>query len=437
MQLIGEIGTQVSDIVRTEGQLKADKAAREELALQGNQNPTPTEVQAARAYQEVMEKYGTGGDYQRAAQAVTAALQGLVGGDIGSALAGASAPYLANIIKQTTEGNDTARIMAQAVLGAVVAQAQGNSASSGAAGAATGELIAARLYPNIKREDLSEAQRQTISALSTLAAGFVGGAAGGDLGGALAGAQSGRNAVENNELGSRVLADKLYRAYAAQSCSGLSADVCRSNYGKKIGDESHLGTVAAVGGVVAGGVLFGPELLAACGVNLAACTELGIAAAEMPFGAATTGGAALGMGGFGSIAAKEVAATADAAAAVRNGEGAKEAGFKVGLSVDDITAINSQFGGSVSFREVDTAIANAANYDGFYNKAGSMIRDIAGGHLFDNGNKRTAVEVVEQLIIKNGVDGPPKQVIWNVVDKVATGELTSVQDISKALRGLD
>ncbi|WLH85024.1 hypothetical protein [Pseudomonas sp. FP2338] len=66
-----------------------------------------------------------------------------------------------------------------------------------------------------------------------------------------------------------------------------------------------------------------------------------------------------------------------------------------------------------------------------------MIRDIAGGHLFDNGNKRTAVEVVEQLIIKNGVDGPPKQIIWNVVDKVTTGKLTNVQDISKALRGLD
>jgi len=112
-------------------------------------------------------------------------------------------------------------------------------------------------------------------------------------------------------------------------------------------------------------------------------------------------------------------------------------GFKVGLSADDITSINSQFGGSVSFREVDTAIANAANYDGFYNKAGSMIRDIAGGHLFDNGNKRTAVEVVERLIIINGVDGPSKQIIWNVVDKVATGKLNNVQDISKALRGLD
>ncbi|WP_057429488.1 hypothetical protein [Pseudomonas syringae group genomosp. 3] len=66
-----------------------------------------------------------------------------------------------------------------------------------------------------------------------------------------------------------------------------------------------------------------------------------------------------------------------------------------------------------------------------------MIRDIAGGHLFDNGNKRTAVEVVEQLVIRNGVDGPPKQVIWNVVDKVATGKLTNFQDISKAIRGLD
>lgn len=54
-----------------------------------------------------------------------------------------------------------------------------------------------------------------------------------------------------------------------------------------------------------------------------------------------------------------------------------------------------------------------------------MIRDIAGGQLFDNGNKQTAVEVFEQLIIKNGVDGPLKRIIWNVVDKVATGHIRS------------
>ncbi|WP_338509966.1 hypothetical protein VRC22_11370 [Pseudomonas poae] len=101
-------------------------------------------------------------------------------------------------------------------------------------------------------------------------------------------------------------------------------------------------------------------------------------------GAKATGGAA---GKVDDLAASGLSS----ASSLPSGTGL--GGFKVGLSADDITAINSQFGGSVSFREVDTAIANAANYDGFYNKAGSMIRDIAGGHLFDNGNKRTAVEV--------------------------------------------
>ena len=191
VQLIGDIGTQAMDIVRTQGELNADKAAREELALQGNSNPTQQQVLESKAYKDVMGKYGTGGAYQRVAQAVTAALQGLLGGDIGSALSGASAPYLANIIKQATEGNDSARIMAQAVLGAVVASAQGNSAAAGAAGAATGEFIAAQLYPNRNREDLSESEKQTISALSSLAAGFIGGAVGGDLAGAVAGAQAG------------------------------------------------------------------------------------------------------------------------------------------------------------------------------------------------------------------------------------------------------
>ena len=75
--------------------------------------------------------------------------------------------------------------------------------------------------------------------------------------------------------------------------------------------------------------------------------------------------------------------------------GAGLGGFKVGLSVDDITSINSKFGWSISLRDVDAAIANAANHNGFCNKAGSMIRDIAGGHLFYNGSKRTAVEVAE------------------------------------------
>ncbi|WP_259697799.1 hemagglutinin repeat-containing protein [Pseudomonas protegens] len=211
VQLIGEIGTQVTDIVRTEGQLKADQEASKELKEKGirrpGKNASKEEVEnyqkqliATDAYKQVMGKYGTGGDYQRVAQAVTAALQGLAGGDIGSALAGASAPYLAQVIKKTTGDNAALNVMAHAVLGAVVAQAQGNSGLAGAAGAATGEYIAHQLYPDVPKKELSEKQKETIVALSSLAAGLAGGVAGGDLGGAVTGAQGGRNAVDNNWL---------------------------------------------------------------------------------------------------------------------------------------------------------------------------------------------------------------------------------------------
>ncbi|MBT1263790.1 adhesin [Pseudomonas sp. S10E 269] len=348
VQLIADIGTQASDIVRTQGAINAANAqkdpeaiaaARDKLIREGNTRPTDEQI-AAQVTRTVMQPYGTGGDYQRAAQAVTAALQGLAGGDIGSALAGASAPYLANLIKQSTQGNDTARIMAHVVLGAVVAQAQGNSAGAGAAGAGTGELIAARLYPDIKTENLSEEQRQTVSALSTLASGLAGGLAGGDLSGAIAGAKAGNNAVENNSLGDiasalaegktlEQKAEERIKAenerYKERNCAGLSAQACSVQmYDER--RENLAYTVAGgavVAGTVAGAMLLGPALLNACGMNPVVCTELTLTAVELPFGAATAGGTALGVGGFGRLAAKEVAATADAAAAARNVETAK------------------------------------------------------------------------------------------------------------------
>ncbi|RZI32314.1 hemagglutinin repeat-containing protein [Pseudomonas orientalis] len=345
VQLIADIGTQAADITRTQGAINAANAqkdpeaiaaARDKLIREGNTQPTDKEI-AAQVTRTVMQPYETGGDYQRAAQAVTAALQGLAGGDIGSALAGASAPYLANIIKQSAQDNDTARIMAHVVLGAVVAQAQGNSAVAGAAGAGTGELIAAQLYPGIKTENLSEKQKQTVSALSTLASGLAGGLAGGDLSGALAGAKAGNNAVENNSVADIAIAltegktleqkaEERINAenehYKEQNCAGLSAEACSAQmYAERRESLAYtLAGGAVVIGTVAGGMLLGPALLNACGMNPVACTELTIAAAEVPFGAAMAGGGALGVGGFGSLGAKEVAATADAAAAARNVE---------------------------------------------------------------------------------------------------------------------
>ncbi|MCC8466914.1 VENN motif pre-toxin domain-containing protein, partial [Photorhabdus bodei] len=80
-----------------------------------------------------------------------------------------------------------------------------NNALSGAAGAASGELAAQVLIKQLygdgaKVSELTEEQKQTISTLSTLAAGLAGGIAGDSTVSALTGAQAGKNATDNNAL---------------------------------------------------------------------------------------------------------------------------------------------------------------------------------------------------------------------------------------------
>jgi filamentous hemagglutinin len=164
-----------------------------------------------------MKTYGTGSKVQQAIQAANAALQGIMGGNLGAAAAGASAPYLAQAVKELTTNKDSKEVdkftnaIGHAIVGALVAQASGNNALSGAAGAAGGELIAGliieKLYPNTKVEDLTEAQRQIVLGLSTIAAGAIGGAAGEDMAGVATGANAGHNAVANNQLNSKNVLD--------------------------------------------------------------------------------------------------------------------------------------------------------------------------------------------------------------------------------------
>ncbi|WP_210512454.1 hemagglutinin repeat-containing protein [Pantoea ananatis] len=218
-QMIGEIGSQVADIARTQGEIYALKKAQEvkgpppEGASEKARNAYIESLKATPEYKKAIadSDSGTGSSLQQGIQAATAAVQGLAGGDFKAALAGASAPYLAELIHKntTTTGpdgkpvvNTAANLMAHAVVGAVIAQAQGNSALSGASGAALGEFIAQEMYPGIARTDLNEEQKQTISALGTLAAGLAGGLADGSASGAIAGAQAGKNALENNALNS-------------------------------------------------------------------------------------------------------------------------------------------------------------------------------------------------------------------------------------------
>ncbi|ENJ2294605.1 VENN motif pre-toxin domain-containing protein, partial [Yersinia enterocolitica] len=206
-QLIDEIGSQVSDVIRTQGDINGLKTAKEKLgplkenATEKDRAEYMEKLRNSDVYKDEMKKNGTGSALQQGVQAATAAIQGLAGGDMAKALAGASAPYLAEVIhNMTTDANGKVNLMAHAVLGAVMAQVNGNSALAGASGAVMGEYIAQKMYPGINREDLTEEQRQTISALGTLASGLAGGLAGGGTADAVAGAQAGKNALENNNL---------------------------------------------------------------------------------------------------------------------------------------------------------------------------------------------------------------------------------------------
>lgn len=223
--LISDIGSQAADIAKTQGDIFALEAAKKEVpALKANATDKEREqyvkdLRSSPAYQKEMANFGTGSTIQRGIQSVTAALQGLAGGNIAGALAGASAPELANIIghHMGIDDDPATKAVAHAILGGVVASLQGNNAASGAVGAASGELIAAAIkdayYPGKPVSQLSEEEKQTISTLASISAGIAGGIAGGDTVSAANGAQAGKNSVENNFLGA-TSSDKLDKAIA-------------------------------------------------------------------------------------------------------------------------------------------------------------------------------------------------------------------------------
>ncbi|TEW81144.1 filamentous hemagglutinin N-terminal domain-containing protein [Serratia marcescens] len=252
-QLIGEIGGQAMDVIRTQGDIAGLKAqkdpaalaqAREQLEKSGK--PTNDAAVMKQAYDNAMRQYGTGSDLQKAAQAVTGALTALAGNNLAGALASGASPYLATEIKKRVgEDNIAANAMAHAVLGAVTAELNNQSVAAGGLGAGGGELaaryIAGQLFPGKTSEQLSESEKQKVSALSQLAAGLAGGLATGDTAGAVTGGQAGKNAVENNSLSDIVDAvsqgktpqqvaeervDAENERYKQQNCAGMSAEAC-------------------------------------------------------------------------------------------------------------------------------------------------------------------------------------------------------------------
>ena len=85
-------------------------------------------------------------------QAVTGALTALAGNNLAGALASGASPYLATEIKKRVgEDNIASNAMAHAVLGAITAELNNQSALAGGVGAGGGELaarvIAGELFP--------------------------------------------------------------------------------------------------------------------------------------------------------------------------------------------------------------------------------------------------------------------------------------------------
>ncbi|WP_065606745.1 VENN motif pre-toxin domain-containing protein [Gilliamella sp. Occ3-1] len=213
-QLVSEIGgetlTMLNHIDRIRAESKAKEAVEKEQEKAADKGIVLTDKQQQKIYEDAYKESmnqgmsAMGSDTRQGIDMAVSIINGLISGDMTGAAAGALAPKIATIIKQQTEGNTVANTVSHAILGAVVAELQGNSALVGGLGAAASErgaeVIAGILYPNKDIKDLSQEERQQISALTQLATGLAIAASGGDIQDVNTGVAAGKNAVENNGL---------------------------------------------------------------------------------------------------------------------------------------------------------------------------------------------------------------------------------------------
>ncbi|CAI1845705.1 Possible hemagglutinin (DUF638) [Serratia quinivorans] len=363
------------DIIRTQGDINGLKAAKAA-------NPTEKDVKVLRnsdAYKKTMESYGTGSDMQRAAQAVTGALQALAGNNLAGALASGAAPYLAREIKaRIGDDNVAANAMAHAVLGAITAQLNNQSAVAGAVGAGGGELVArvilSEMFQGRKISDLTESEKQQVSALSQLAAGLAGGLAADSGAGVVTGSQAAKNAVENNLLGgSEDTQTKFVQEHGKNiaSCADNPGSAsCQK--GLAMNDALMVALPAGLGGGVLAAAT--PELAAAakaaiqgCAGNVVLClNNAGIQMSEAIVPGGVGAGGAVGIGKTAAEAAaaktannaahsaasglnlnKSLASEAQLADLVKSG-GASLAGNGAKDPLRDAPRLVAEYGGKVS-----------------------------------------------------------------------------------------
>ncbi|MEG9498218.1 hemagglutinin repeat-containing protein [Mannheimia indoligenes] len=174
------------------------RAEAEQAKAEGN-------LAKAKILENEAEKWETGGDYRQGVDVVTNAIGLALGGSpTAGVVAGAISPYINTEIKKATEGNEAANLIAHAIWGAVEAYTQGGKAGTGAVAAVTGEVGANIIAQNLfgkESENLTEAEKRTVSELSQIAAGLAGGMTGDTTASFISGAEIGKRAVENNHFG--------------------------------------------------------------------------------------------------------------------------------------------------------------------------------------------------------------------------------------------
>nr|WP_319826662.1 MULTISPECIES: VENN motif pre-toxin domain-containing protein [unclassified Klebsiella] len=447
VQLTGEIGSQAADIARTQGEIAKQKAIKDPAALtaaeaklkaEGNSSPTAEQI-ADQAGRTAMAAYGTGSDLQRGIQAATAALQGLAGGDIAGALAGASAPELANLIGHGSGLSDGAAVVAHAILGGAVAALQGNSAAAGAAGAAAGELaaktIAGMLYPGVTDlSTLTEAQKQTVSTLATISAG-------------MAGAQGGKNAVENNLLGgTETTQEKFVREHGKNIAS------CADNPGSascQKGLAMQDALMVALPAGLGGGVLAAatPEIavaakaaIQACAGNVVLClNSAGIQVSEaiVPGGVGAGGAIGIGKTVTEATAAKAEAVAANTAKNVGNSTKGSLSGQPTKLppnaSAENIRSLQRENEGATILSQNGYHVEQNPVTPGVKNPDYKI-----NGDVFDNiAPKTNSVRNIYDRALEKVNSGQTNNVVINLADTKA-----SVSDLQKQfsdwpIKGLD
>jgi prophage maintenance system killer protein len=107
------------------------------------------------------------------------------------------------------------------------------------------------------------------------------------------------------------------------------------------------------------------------------------------------------------------------------------------VSADELREINRSFGGTHEMNTtVDSVFLSARYVSSFWEQVATVVRSIAGGHLFDNGNKRTALAAVTLFQKRNNIfTGALEPQMRETVRLVAIGQLRDVAAIAAGLRG--